>query len=67
MTESDETLRFPDAPRAALDRALKDLVEQAQKVLDTQGWLRALLRADQAMLTEPDLPVMLHRIVDAAV
>lgn len=67
MTENDDALRFPDAPRAALDRALKDLVEHAQKVLETQGRLRALLRADQAMLTEPDLPAMLHRIVDAAV
>jgi signal transduction histidine kinase len=67
MAQDDDRIRFPDAPRAALDRTLNDLVERAHQVLETQGRLRALLRADQAMLAEPDLPVMLRRIVDAAV
>jgi len=40
---------------------------QARKVLDAQSRLRALLRADRAMLTGPDLPVMLRRLVDVAV
>jgi signal transduction histidine kinase len=67
MSEDDDRIRFPDAPRTALDRTLNDLVERAHQVLETQGRLRALLRADQAMLAELDLPVTLRRIVDAAV
>jgi signal transduction histidine kinase len=67
MAEDDDPIRFPDAPRAALDRTLNDLVERAHQVLETQGRLRALLRADQAVLAELDLPVMLRRIIDAAV
>jgi hypothetical protein len=38
--QGDEPITFPDAPRAELDRALSDLVDQAHKVLDTQGRLR---------------------------
>lgn len=67
MDEDADRIQFPDAPRAALDRTLNELVERAHQVLATQGRLRALLRADQAMLAEPALPVMLRRIVDAAV
>lgn len=67
MTKDDSDLGFPDAPRAALDRSLNELIEHAHTVLETQGRLRALLRADQSILNEPDLPMMLRRIVDAAV
>jgi signal transduction histidine kinase len=44
MTENDDALRFPDAPRAALDRALRDLVDHAQKVLETQARTAHVLR-----------------------
>jgi signal transduction histidine kinase len=65
--DNDAGLEFPDAPRAELDRVLTELVEVARGVLATQGRLRALLRANQAVVEQLDLPVVLKRIVDAAV
>lgn len=64
---ADDQLTFPDAPRAQLDRVLGELVTVAQDVLNTQGRLRALLRANQAVIRQLDLPVMLQTIVDVAV
>ena len=46
--QGDEPITFPDAPRAELDDALAQLVEQARKVLQTQG--RALALQDVAHL-----------------
>ncbi|WP_308457990.1 GAF domain-containing sensor histidine kinase [Leifsonia shinshuensis] len=63
----DEPITFPDAPRAELDRALGELVEQARKVLDTQGRLRALVRANRAVVSHLELPVVLRTIIEAAV
>ncbi len=62
-----DPLSFPDGPRSELDRALRELVERAGDVMTTQGRLRALLRATQVVAEELDLPVVLQRIVDAAV
>ncbi|NEM90065.1 GAF domain-containing protein [Galbitalea soli] len=68
MTPSDaSSLSFPDPPRAELDRALGDLVTIAEQVLTTQGRLRALLRANEAVVQQLDLPVVLRTIVEAAV
>lgn len=64
---ADDPLTFPDAPRAQLDRVLGELVTVAQDVLNTQGRLRALLRANQAVIRQLDLPVVLQTIVDVAV
>ena len=50
-----------------LDRALRDLVERADEVMRTQGRLRALLTATQAVVEQIDLAEVLHRIVEAAV
>ncbi len=63
----DDTLTFPDAPRADLDQALSTLVELAQHVTATQGRLRALLRANQAVVEHLDLSTVLHKIVETAV
>lgn len=63
----DGALAFPDAPRDGLDRVLGELVELANDVLTTQGRLRALLRANQAVVQQLDLPIVLQRIVDVAV
>ena len=65
--DGDEPITFPDAPRAELDRTLGDLVDQARKVLDTQGRLRALVRANRAVVSHLELPVVLRTIVEAAV
>ncbi|MET0725144.1 MAG: GAF domain-containing protein [Leifsonia sp.] len=66
MTE-DDAITFPDEPRGELDRALTDLVDRARDVLRTQGRLRALVRANQAVVSQLDLPAVLRAIVDAAV
>jgi len=63
----DDPITFPDAPRGELDRTLNNLVEQARKVMETQGRLRALVRANQAVVSHLELPVVLRTIVEAAV
>jgi signal transduction histidine kinase len=67
VASQDERLTFPDEPRADLDRALSELVDRAQDVLATQGRLRALLRANLAVVEHLELPVVLERIIQAAV
>jgi signal transduction histidine kinase len=58
---------FLDETRGELDRALDELVARARDVLTTQGRLRALLKANRAIIENLDLPVVLRRIVEAAV
>jgi signal transduction histidine kinase len=65
--DDDDAITFPDAPRGELDRALTDLVDRARDVLQTQGRLRALVKANQAVVSHLDLPVVLRTIVEAAV
>ena len=66
MTEG-HSMNFPDVPRGDLDKALDDLMARAREVLDTQGRLRSLLKANQAIIEHLDLAVVLQRIVEAAV
>jgi two-component system, NarL family, sensor histidine kinase DevS len=61
-----EPLTFPDGPRLELDQLLAQLVERAREVLGTQGRLRGLLRANQAVIGDLTLPVVLRRIAEAA-
>lgn len=63
----DDPITFPDAPRGELDNALAQLVDQAGKVLQTQGRLRALVRANRAVVSHLELPVVLRTIAEAAV
>ncbi|GAA4368719.1 sensor histidine kinase [Agromyces bauzanensis] len=56
-----------DQPRSELDRALHDLVDRADDVTATQGRLRALLHATQAVVEPIELPMVLERIVRAGV
>jgi signal transduction histidine kinase len=58
---------FPDEPRGELDEALDVLVAKAKSVLATQGRLRALLKANSAVVQQLDLPIVLRRIVESAV
>ena len=59
-------LTFPDLPRLELDQLLGQLVERAQEVMATQGRLRGLLRANQVVIGDLALPLLLRRIADAA-
>jgi signal transduction histidine kinase len=59
-------LSFPDLPRMRLEEALGHLTSQAQDVLNSQGRLRALLRANAAVASDLSLPVVLRQIVSAA-
>ena len=65
--EADEPITFPDAPRAELDNALAQLLEQAHRVLQTQGRLRTLVAANRAVVSHLDLPTVLRTIAEAAV
>ena len=60
-------LTFPDSPRSELDRVLSELVAVANDVLTTESRLRALLRANEAIVQQLDLPVVLQRIIEVAV
>jgi len=66
MTDG-HSFTFPDEPRGELDLALDNLVARARDVLKIQGRLRSLLKANQAIIEHLDLPVVLERIVAAAV
>jgi signal transduction histidine kinase len=67
VLDEDSWLTFPDEPRVELDRVLGELVDRARDVVKTQGRLRALLRANLAIVQQLDLSTVLQRIVDAAV
>jgi signal transduction histidine kinase len=67
MAEANGTPSFPDSDRSELDRAIGELIVNAQKVLETQGRLRNLLTASQAVVEELELGAVLRRIVAAAV
>jgi signal transduction histidine kinase len=60
-----EDLDFSDAPRSELERTIEELVDRAQRVLQTQGRLRSLLQANRAIVEELDLVKVLRRIVEA--
>jgi signal transduction histidine kinase len=62
---SSESL--PGEPGAQLDHALHELLERAGDVMHSQDRVRALVRATQAVVEPLDLPVVLQRIVEAAV
>jgi signal transduction histidine kinase len=62
-----ERLDFPDVPRSDLERSIGELVDNAHRVLATQGRLRHLLEANRAVVEHLDLEQVLRRIVEAAV
>ena len=57
----------PGDPGSEFDRAPRELVERAGEVVHSQDRLRSLLRATQAVVEPLELPVVLERIVRAAV
>jgi signal transduction histidine kinase len=59
-------LSFPDVPRLELDQLLEQLVARAEDVRVAQGRLRGLLRANQMIISDLALPVVLRRLVVAA-
>lgn len=63
----DGALTFPDGAKARLNEAIVDLAAHSAEVLATQSRLRALLRANQIINQQLELPVVLHRIVETAI
>lgn len=61
-----DSLSFPDGPRVDLEDAITSLLAQGERVMQTQGRLRALLRASQLVVEQIDLPQVLRRVVEAA-
>jgi signal transduction histidine kinase len=59
-------VQFPDVARLELDRLLQQLRDRADDVLGTQDRLRGLLRANAAVAADLSLPVVLHRVAEAA-
>src|SRR4051812_14578162 len=59
-------LTFPDLPRLELDQLLSQLIERATEVMNVQGRLRGLLRANQTIVADLALPVVLRHVAEAA-
>ena len=75
MTEASEahrsspqsdSLDWSEGPRLELDQLLTQLVARAQDVMAAQGRLRGLLAANQMIIGDLELPVVLQRIAQAA-
>ncbi|SKA99680.1 GAF domain-containing protein [Agreia bicolorata] len=62
-----ESISFPDMPRAELERSIDELTARAVQMKQSEGRLRALLRATRAVVEDIDLSIVLRRIVEAAV
>ncbi len=63
---SSPDLTFPDLPKMQLEELIGQLTSQAQQVLDTQGRLRSLLKANAIIASDLSLPVALQHIVTTA-
>jgi two-component system, NarL family, sensor histidine kinase DevS len=59
-------LDFVEVERLELDALLQQLRDRAEDVLGTQSRLRGLLRANAAVAADLSLPVVLHRVAEAA-
>jgi signal transduction histidine kinase len=60
-------IAFPDGPRSDLEQTIEELIERAQRVLETQDRLRSLMRANTVVVEGLELSEVLRRIVEAAV
>jgi signal transduction histidine kinase len=61
-----DALVFVDGPRLELDQLLSHLVARAEDVMSAQGRLRGLLAANEMIIGEVALPVVLRHIAVAA-
>ena len=59
-------LTLPDQARTELDQLLRQLVQQVQEVMATQGRLRGLLAANQLITADLTPPAVLRHIAEAA-
>ena len=75
MTEASEAHRsspqsdgfdWSEGPQLELDQLLAQLVARAQDVMAAQGRLRGLLAANQMIVGDLELPVLLRQIAQAA-
>ena len=61
-----EAMSLPDVHKLEFDQLLTQLVDRAQDVMASQSRLRGLLEANRMIIGDLGLPVVLHRIVEAA-
>ena len=61
-----EAMSPPDVNKLEFDQLLTQLVDRAQDVMASQSRLRGLLEANRMIIGDLGLPVVLHRIVEAA-
>lgn len=66
VTRAREVSASQETSRVELDRVMGELIGRARDVSLTQGRLRALLKANMAVVQQLDLPTVLQQIVDAA-
>ncbi len=66
QTARPEPLDFADLPRLELEQAISVLTARAQDVLDAQGRLRKLLRANALVVDELDVDAVMRHVVAAA-
>jgi signal transduction histidine kinase len=62
-----EELVFPEEPTSDLQRSLSELMQHAQRVLNTESRLRTLLGAYRSVMESLDIDDVLRRIIGAAV
>ncbi|MDP9027520.1 MAG: GAF domain-containing protein, partial [Actinomycetota bacterium] len=65
IVTGSEPIVFPDPARAEFEITIGQLVEQAQRVLATQGRLRSLISANRLVVEGLELGEVLRRIVEA--
>jgi two-component system, NarL family, sensor histidine kinase DevS len=63
---ADSVAEYSAGPRLELDQLLTQLIDQARDVMAARDRLRGLLRANRLIIGDLALPVVLHRIAEAA-
>lgn len=67
MDSGEQKLDITQQRGSALEVTIEQLVEHAERVLETQRRLERLLEANRAIVEHLDLPQVLRRVVEAAV
>lgn len=66
MNDDTDAIGFPDGPKLEFEVLLDQLIGRAHEVMSTQVRLRRLVAANNAVVSDLDLPSVLRRIAEAA-